>query len=147
MDEPRPDDPEGDEDDDAEEEAPPGRFRQWFDRNRKRLARLALGIFLLAVAIEVGGAMPRDVEVGLRFPDHARVVEARIEYTQEEESVREVTLRFREGAPALVRDTVELSPGDYDVSVVLLDAAGAARRLRGRLTAPADGVVRVRLRE
>ena len=134
-------------DEDEEEEAPPGRFRLWFERNRKRLATLALGIFLVAVAIEVGGAIPRDVEVGLRFPDHTRVVEARVEYLQEEESVREVTLRFREGAPSLVRDTVSLSPGDYDVSVLLLDSAGTSRRLRGRLTAPADGVVRVRLRE
>ncbi|MCA9607441.1 MAG: hypothetical protein KC619_17665 [Myxococcales bacterium] len=130
-----------------EEEAPPGRFRQWLGRNRTRLSQLALGLFLVAVLIEVGGALPRDVEVAFRFPDHARVVEARVEYLQEEESVREIILRFREGAPALVRDTVSLSPGDYDVSVLLLDSGGARHHLRGRLTAPADGVVRVRLRE
>ena len=32
------------EDDEDEEEAPPGRFRQWFERNRKRLATLALAV-------------------------------------------------------------------------------------------------------
>ncbi len=131
--------------DDAEE-APPGRFRQWFERNRKRLSLLALALFLVAVGLEVGGALPREVQVALRFPDPARVVEARIEYLQEDERVREVTLRWPDGAPALVRDAVDLSPGDYDVSVLLLDAAGERRALRGRLTAPADGVVRVRLR-
>ncbi|MBX3269270.1 MAG: hypothetical protein KF729_03360 [Sandaracinaceae bacterium] len=138
---------EGDLGEDEEAEAPPGRFRAWFERNRRRLAKIALVVFLVAVAVEIGSALPRDVEVGLRFPDHGAVVEARIEYLEEDETVREVTLRWSDGAPALVRDTVELSPGEYDVAVVLLDAAGRARELRGRLHAPADGVVQVRLHE
>ena len=132
---------------DEEPEPPPGRLRAWFERNRRRLAKLALVVFLVAVAVEIGTALPRDVEVGLRFPDHAAVVEARIEYLEEDETVREVTLRWPGGAPPLVRDTVELSPGEYEVAVVLLDATGHARELRGRLHAPADGVVQVRLRE
>ncbi|MCB9595516.1 MAG: hypothetical protein H6719_22540 [Sandaracinaceae bacterium] len=140
---------EGDLEDDLEEgpEEPPSRARAWFQKHRTRLSQVALAIFLIAVAIELGGALPREVNVAFRFPAHAEVVEARIEYSQENERVRDVTLRWPEGAPALVRDDVELSPGDYDVSVLLLDAEGATRALRGAVTAPADGVVQVRLRE
>ena len=132
---------------DAEEEAPKGKVRLFFEKHRTRIAQVALVVFLVAVLLEVGGALPRDVEVAFRFPGHASVERARVTYLQEDEVVREVTLRWPEGAPALVRDTVELSPGDYDVSVVLTDAEGASRRLRGEVSAPADGVVRVRLRE
>jgi hypothetical protein len=45
-----------------------------------------------------------------------------------------------------VRHTLDLSPGDYDVTVRLTERDGEARELVGRLTAPADGVVRLALR-
>jgi len=124
-----------------------GRALDFYDRYRKRLATLTIGVFVVAVAIEIGGAIPREVDVDYRFPAHASVVEATIEYSQESETVREVRLRWPDGAPRLVRDTLDLSPGDYDVDVWLVDREGDGRHLRGSVTAPADGVVRVRLRE
>ncbi len=122
-----------------------GRAYDLFLRHRRRASKVVLAIFLVAVAVEIGGAIPRDVEVLYRFPDAGQVVEARLAYEDEGEHVREVTLRWRSGAPAIVRDTIELSPGDYDVSVLLVADDGAMRELHGELTAPADGVVRVRL--
>lgn len=122
-----------------------GRLAQLYERNRRRLQLGALAVFLVAVALEIGGAYPREVRVSLRFPEAPAVREAQIEYRQEEELVRQVRLRFPDGAPRDVRDVVELSPGDYDVAVVLSDDTGASRSLSGTLTAPADGVVRVAL--
>jgi len=116
-----------------------------FQKHRLRASKFVLAIFVIAVVMEIGSAVPRDVRIDYRFPDHSEVVEARLEYEYEGEQVREVTLRWPEGAPRSVRDTVELSPGDYDVSVLLVGEDGMMRELHGELTAPADGVVRVRL--
>lgn len=115
-------------------------------KHRKRLSFVALIVFLVAVAIEVGGAVPREVEVDFPMGEaHAQVTEARIEYWQEDEMVRTVQRHFPSGAPRAVRDTVELSPGDYEVSVLLVRSGGASEELRGRLTAPSEGVVRISL--
>jgi len=144
-------DPDEDALEDDEEDLEPDSFFwravDFYGKHRRRLATLTVGVFLVAVAVTIGGAIPREVDLDYRFPDHASVVEATIEYSQESETVREVTLRWPEGAPGLVRDTLDLSPGDYDVDVWLVDREGEGRHLRGAVTAPADGVVRVRLRE
>ena len=124
------------------------RLRELFLAHRRRLATGALILFLAAVALEIGGAYPRSVEVSVPLGRaHANVAEAQIEYLQDGERVRAVTRRFREQAPREVRDRVELSPGDYDVSVLLIDHDGRAQALSGRLRAPADGVVRIALSE
>lgn len=120
----------------------------FFQKHRRRLARLTFFVFLALVIIEIGNVYPRETQVSVPLgADHAEVTEARIDYTQESESVRSVTYRWPNGAPASVRDTLELSPGDYDVSVRLVDRDGNLRELVGRITAPADGVVRLALRE
>ena len=117
-----------------------------YQKHRRRLSFLALGIFLVAVAIGVDGVIPREVEVDFPMGEaHSDVTEARIEYWQEDEMVRAVQRNFPSGAPRAVRDTVELSSGDYEVTVLLVRSGGASEELRGRLTAPAEGVVRISL--
>lgn len=123
------------------------RLYDLFQKHRRRLALGALVVFLCAVALEIGSAVPREVRLSYTFPDHGQVTEASIEYSQENEPVREVRLRWPDGAPREIRDTMDLSPGDYDISVLLADREGDTRRLRGRVSVPADGVVRVMLRE
>lgn len=123
------------------------RAYDFVQRHRRRLAFGALVVFLSAVALEIVGAVPREVRLSYTFPDHGQIIEARIEYSQEDESVREVRLSWPDGAPREIRDTVDLSPGDYDIFVLLVDREGETRRLRGRVSAPADGVVRVMLSE
>lgn len=119
-----------------------------FQKHRRRIATLVLGLFLVAVAIEIGGALPRETRVSVPMgAAHAQITEARIDYWQEDEAVHSVTLRWPGGAPASVRHTLDLSPGEYDVSVQLVDRSGHRRQLSGRLTAPADGVVRLALEE
>lgn len=124
------------------------RLLAFFARHRRRLATLVLGLFLVAVALEIGGAIPRETRVSVPLgPAHAEVTEARIAYEQGEETVHSVTMRWPSGAPAAVRHTLDLSPGDYEVSVWLRERSGRQRQLTGRLTAPADGVVRLALEE
>src|SRR5690606_7499353 len=130
-------------------EKPPFKERAlaFFQKHRRRLAKASLMLFLTVVAIEIGNVYPRETRVSVALgPDHAQVTEARIDYMQGEESVHSVTLRWPEGAPSQVRHTLDLSPGDYDVSVHLLERDGQARELVGRLTAPAEGEVRLALR-
>lgn len=119
-----------------------------FQKHRRRLATLVLGLFLAAVAVEIGGAIPRETRISVPMgASHAEITEARIDYWQDDAQVRSVTLRWPQGAPRDVRHTLDLAPGDYEVSVQLVDREGRHRRLTGRLTAPADGVVRLALQE
>ena len=118
-----------------------------FQKHRRRLATLSLLVFLAVVAVTIADVVPRQTRVSLPLgPDHAQITEARIDYSQDDQSVRSLTLRWPAGAPASVRHTLDLSPGDYDVSVRLLGRDGARQELVGRLTAPADGEVRLNLR-
>ena len=122
------------------------RLRDFVLTHRRRFATLSVIVFLAAVALEIGGAVPRSVEVSVPLgATHREVTEAQIEYLQDGESVRSVTRRFPREAPREMRDTVELSPGEYEVAVRLVDRAGETRALSGRLTAPSDGVVRLAL--
>jgi len=139
--------PVADDDDGKDDESFWWRVYDVFQKYRRRLAFLVLVVFLSAVALEIGSAVPREVRLSYTFPDHGHVTEAQIIYGQESESVREVRLRWPDGAPREVRDTMDLSPGDYDVSVLLTDDEGGSRRLRSRVSVPAEGVVRVRLGE
>lgn len=129
-------------------EAPPSRLRSLFQQHRKRLATLVLVLFLALVAITITDAIPRETRVDVPLgQEHARVTEARVDYVQDDEAVHSVTLRWPHGAPASFRHTLDLSPGDYEVSVVLIERDGRQRHLTGRLRAPADGVVRLALEE
>ena len=123
------------------------RLNRWFQANRRRLATLVLVVFLAAVAIEIVGAVPRETRVRLPLADHVAVVEARVEYLYEERSFHEVIYRYAPGeAPSALHHSVDLSPGDYVVRVELTDRDGRRRVMSGRLTAPADGEIRVHLR-
>ena len=118
------------------------RARAFVKTHRRRLQLLAIAAFVVAVGVEFGGAYPREVHVALPIGAHEGVAEARIEYLQDGASIKTVRVPVRSGE---LRDTVELSPGEYDVTVSLYADDGGVRQLSGHLTAPADGVVRVAL--
>ncbi len=124
------------------------RLAALFQKHRRRIATLLLGLCLAAIVVEIGGVIPRETRVSVPMgASHAQVTEVRIDYLQEEEPVHSVTLRWPSGAPRAVRHTLDLSPGEYDVSVQLFERDGSRRHLMGHLTAPADGVVRLALEE
>ncbi|MCZ7686901.1 MAG: hypothetical protein M5U28_52415 [Sandaracinaceae bacterium] len=43
-----------------------------FARHRRRLATLVLGLFLVAVALEIGGSLPRETRVSVPLGPRAR---------------------------------------------------------------------------
>jgi hypothetical protein len=119
-----------------------------FHKHRRRLATLVLVVFLAIVAIQISGAIPREMRLAFPLgPMHSEVTEAHIAYLSGEEQVQSVTLRWPDGAPALVRQTLDLTPGEYEVSITLVERDGSARHLSGRVSAPSDGVVQVALHD
>lgn len=125
-----------------------GRVARFVRKHRTRLSQAALAVFLVAAGLELSSALPRSIEVSVPLgAAHAQVVEARVEYLHEGELVHSVTRRFSSEAPREVRNSLELSPGEYDVSVLLVDRGGQTRSLHGSLSAPADGVVRLALED
>ncbi|MGE0789245.1 MAG: hypothetical protein AB7S26_26460 [Sandaracinaceae bacterium] len=132
-----------------DDEPRPGRLARalsFLRAHRRRFQLAAIAVFVVAVSLELNAAYPREVAVAMRFPDAAEVRRAEVEVRDGEDLVQEVTLSFANGAPREVRDAFELSPGEYALEVDLTFRSGESRVLRGELTAPADGVVRVGLR-
>ncbi|MBZ0117611.1 MAG: hypothetical protein K8H88_11475 [Sandaracinaceae bacterium] len=122
------------------------RMRRLFQAHRRRLATLSLFIFLAAVASRIASALPDETRVALPLSDPATLLEARVSYWYEGRALHEVQLRYPPGqAPSTLRHTLDLSPGDYDVNVELVREGGGHQSLRGHLTAPSDGEIRVHL--
>jgi hypothetical protein len=121
---------------------------EWMHANRRRWAPpLAIVLGLLA-GREVLGAVPRSVHVELPLGEgHEAVTQVDVAYLESDALVHRVRLRYPEGAPASVRHTVDLAPGHYVVAVDLAREDGATTSREGRLEAPAEGRVRVSLRE
>jgi hypothetical protein len=116
--------------------------------HRARIASLVMIAGVIVVGLEISRTGPQDVDVALPIgAGHDDVTQVDVAYLEDGDLVRRVSLRFPEGAPSEVRDTVELAPGSYDVSVDLRRDDGSAESRAGRLDAPADGVVRVVLHE
>jgi hypothetical protein len=116
--------------------------------NRRRIAPLALGAAVLVAGREWEAHAPaeRDGELPIGA-DHREFNEVGVSFLEADELVHHVQLRFPEGAPERLRQTVELAPGRYEVAVDLRRTDGGTESRTGRLDAPAEGLVRVSLRE
>jgi len=115
----------------------------WALRNRQRIARILLVASLIYGVIQVWPSVPRSTDV--RFDlgaKHREVVELRVGFSQADEELKGVVLRFPEGAPQTVRHEVMLPPGRYDVSVICRRASriGSVERV---IDLPSESVVRV----
>lgn len=126
----------------------PSRARRFLRRHRVRLARMALFAFAALVLVDLSGVLPTEVHVVLPLgADHADAVVVAIDVLDESgETARSVRLRFTEGAPASVEQSIELPPGRYTVRLEAERADGSRYALEGPLDAPAEGTVRVPLR-
>ena len=109
---------------------------------------------MLVVGTEYERHAPRDVEVELPLgDDHARIHQVDVSFLEggddegDDDLVRQLSLRYPDGAPERVRQTVELAPGRYRVAVELTGESGASEARVGALDAPGEGVIRVSLRD
>jgi hypothetical protein len=119
---------------------------KWFSEHRQRLARLLLIVGLLALAFYLEPHLPRETEVEFELgAEHLQVVELRVGFEREGEEMHGVKLGFPGGAPATIRHSLNLPPGEYVVLCELRARGGASRQFMRRLVAPADGVVRIEL--
>ena len=124
------------------------RAYEWMHANRRRWVPLLVVVGALVVGREVLGSVPSEVDVELPIgAAHADVERVDVAYLESGELVHHVSLRFPDGAPESVRHRVELAPGAYDVAVDLVRDDGVTESRSGRLDAPAEGRVRLSLRE
>ena len=123
------------------------RLEALFAQHRKRLAGLALAIFVAVVALDIGSTVPRATSLLLEVgDDHARVREVEITYVEGESDgpvVRRARRRYEEGAPSRITDGIDLVPGTYRVQLALTRADGTTDRREGRFEAPGEGAIAV----
>jgi hypothetical protein len=114
--------------------------------HKRRLGRLtALGGVLVVGSVLLRGT-PRPVEVEFDLgPEHREFVEVRVAYLQDGEELHGVAFSFPEGAPGSVRHSVKLPEGDFEVRTELRPVRGSALASVGKLHAPSDGRVRIRV--
>lgn len=122
------------------------RLGRLFLQHRRRLARLVLFAGLIVVGRQLWPTWPHETELEFVLgPDHADVVELRIAYLDHGEELHGVRFGFPSGAPATVRHRLSLPPGRLLIHCELFGKNGASRQLTRKLTAPANGLVRIAL--
>lgn len=126
---------------------PPAAPIRWLVEHRRRLAPLVL----LAGVLIVGSRVAKETssEMALDFilaEGHPRATSARIAYIRDGSTERGVTMHFPRGVPNAVHHEVELAAGRWDVALEVL-GDGTPKRMSGSFECPAEGRVRVILRE
>jgi hypothetical protein len=120
----------------------PSFARAW--AQRKKAAPLVMGAAVLVIGRQWQDHAPTPLAVELDLgPAHSEATRLEVSYLAEGELVRHVSLRYPDGAPASVRQRVELAQGRYRVLVEgeLRDGGTWARERR--LEAPASGTIRL----
>jgi hypothetical protein len=121
-------------------------WRAILQRHRKRIARAAGFAGMLGLAVLLMRNAPRTVQVEFELgPAHREFVEVRVAYVQAGEELHGVAFSFPEGAPDNLRHAVSLPAGDFEVRTELRPLHGAVLASVGRLHAPSDGLVRIRV--
>jgi hypothetical protein len=117
-----------------------------FLQHRRRWARLVLGLGLVVLATRLWPSWPRETQLEYVLgPDHAEVVELRVDFVDHGEALHGVRFGFPDGAPASVRHHLTLPAGELLLRCQLRARDGHSRLLTRRLRAPAPGVVRIAL--
>lgn len=117
-----------------------------FLQHRRLVARLVLAVGLVSIGSQLWPSWPRETELEFVLgPDHAHVVELRVEYLEHGEELHGVSFGFPEGAPPIVRHRLKLPPGVLVLRCELRERDGGSRHLTRVLKAPAVGVVRIGL--
>jgi hypothetical protein len=123
-----------------------GPIRRWFEAHRRRLSRLIAVAGAALVALVLQPHIPHTVDVEFDLgPAHQQFVELRVAYVRSGEELHGVMLTFPEGAPGTVHHSVSLPPGEFEVRTALRPTRGARLASVGKLHAPADSPVRIRV--
>lgn len=114
--------------------------------HKQRIARLIALSGILIVGSLLMRGVPRKVDVEFDIgPDHRNFVEIRVAYVQGGEELHGVKLSFPDGVPGSVQHSVQLPEGEFEVHTELRPERGPAVASVGRLRAPSDGRVHIRV--
>jgi hypothetical protein len=121
---------------------------KWMHAHRRRWVPPVILLFAFVALHDWTSHAPRELDIELPIGEgHERVKQVDVAYLESDELVHHVSLRYPSGAPDAVRHQVELAPGHYVVSVDLIREDGVTESRQGTFEAPAEGRLRVRLRE
>ena len=101
-------------------------MREVFGRlwsKRQRFAPLVLIVGVALIAVTLGSTAPAAQNISLRIAHPDTVTQVHLLYTEGGEPMRDETFRFQHGAPDVLRDRCDLSPGRYTLSVDVLRGA------------------------
>jgi hypothetical protein len=110
--------------------------------------RIALGIALIGVVFVgslLAGVWPRDVEVSYSLDPGVTGLD--VDYLQEGEAVASARFKQRDTNIAVVRHTVRLQPGEYEVRFIVYGPDGRGVEHAKALLVPAEGLTRFDLKE
>jgi hypothetical protein len=120
-------------------------LRYFPPERRRRLAPLFLVGALAIVGKLAHDDMPREQELTYVLP--GSVQSLRVTYSAEDELITGFERHFPRGAPAFLSHVPSLSPGRYRLDVELVGQDGGVTRLDRSIDVPAEGDLRVSLRE
>jgi hypothetical protein len=113
---------------------------------KRRIGRFVGLVGVLIVASLLIRGAPRKVQVELMLgPLHRQFTEVRVAYVQQGEEVHGVSFTFPEGAPGKLQHSVQLPAGEFEVHTELRPAHGPIVASIGRLHAPSDESVVIRV--
>ncbi len=112
---------------------------------RRRIAVLVALIGVVVVASRLATVWPRNVNVA--YEVGPGVIALDVDYLQDGQAVSSVRFERPRGNVERFRHSVRLQPGDYRAQITVYTAEGAAREAARKLRAPAEGLVRIDLRE
>jgi len=114
--------------------------------SRKRWIATAIAVIGMAfLGTHLAAAWPRDVDV--RYAVDSGVVELQVDYLQEGEALAHARFRQKDPKNGLIRHTVRLQPGTYDLQITLYRAQGGTLQRSRVLNVPSEGPIRFDLKE
>jgi hypothetical protein len=114
--------------------------------HKQRIARLVglAGVLIVASLLIRGAPRKVDVEFDLG-PQHGEFVEIRVAYVQGGEELHGVSFSFPNGVPGSVQHSLQLPAGEFEVRTELRPEHGPTLASVGRLRAPSDALVHIRV--
>lgn len=117
-------------------------FSSLWDK-RRRAAPLVLVAGVLFVGRAIMAASPSDVPFILELESPSEVTQVRLRAIEANELVSAAEWSYRNDAPARLRHSVSLAPGDYTFVVDVVRAA-RGRSFERRVHVPSEGAVVLR---
>ena len=112
---------------------------------KSKIAAVIAFIGVVFVGSQLAGVWPREVEVAYTLDPG--VIEVDVDYLQKGEAVVSARFRQPDTKATIVRHTVRLRPGEYQVRITVYEADGPGVEHVRRLVVPAEGITRFDLKE